>query len=122
MSSFPSSPRLLKGAIVGLDPFNPLTSVAIGLVFVYLLPSLVVTAGTELIASWLNWRAENLRKGLERMLDPALAQDLYDHPLIKKLSKSGRRPSYIPSGTFALALVDVIANLNEGGSAASQRL
>ena len=29
MSTFPGSPRLLKGAIVGLDPFNPLASVVV---------------------------------------------------------------------------------------------
>jgi hypothetical protein len=29
MSSFPDSPRLLKGAIIGLDPFNPLASVIV---------------------------------------------------------------------------------------------
>ncbi len=93
---------------------STILDVAIGLVFVYLLLSLIVTAGTELIASWLNWRADNLRKGLQRLLNPTLAQELYDHPLIKNLSKSGRWPSYIPAGTFALALVDVIANLNPG--------
>ncbi|MDP9342032.1 MAG: hypothetical protein M3Q23_08020 [Actinomycetota bacterium] len=29
MTTFPGSPRLLKGAIVGIDPFNPLASVVI---------------------------------------------------------------------------------------------
>src|SRR6266446_978804 len=29
MTSFPGSPRLLKGAIVGIDPFNPLASVVV---------------------------------------------------------------------------------------------
>ena len=29
MTTFPNSPRLLKGAIVGVDPFNPLASVII---------------------------------------------------------------------------------------------
>jgi len=29
MTSFPNSPRLQKGAIIGLDPFNPLASVVI---------------------------------------------------------------------------------------------
>ena len=29
MTTFPGSPRLLKGAIVGLDPFNPLASVVV---------------------------------------------------------------------------------------------
>ncbi|MDQ1260937.1 MAG: hypothetical protein QG575_118 [Euryarchaeota archaeon] len=29
MSTFPNSPRLMKGAIIGVDPFNPLASVVI---------------------------------------------------------------------------------------------
>src|SRR5881398_1843990 len=29
MSSFPGSPKLMKGAIIGLDPFNPLASIVI---------------------------------------------------------------------------------------------
>jgi hypothetical protein len=29
MSSFPGSPRVMKGAIIGLDPFNPLASIII---------------------------------------------------------------------------------------------
>ncbi|HEX8292709.1 MAG TPA: hypothetical protein VF570_13195 [Pyrinomonadaceae bacterium] len=29
MTSFPGSPRLFKGAIIGLDPFNPLASVVV---------------------------------------------------------------------------------------------
>ena len=29
MSSFPGSPRLLKGAIIGLDPAKPLASVVV---------------------------------------------------------------------------------------------
>ncbi len=29
MSSFPGSPKVQKGAIVGIDPFNPLASVVV---------------------------------------------------------------------------------------------
>src|SRR5260370_39726590 len=29
MSSFPGSPKVMKGAIIGLDPFNPLASIII---------------------------------------------------------------------------------------------
>ena len=29
MTTFPGSPRLQKGAIIGLDPFNPLASVVV---------------------------------------------------------------------------------------------
>jgi len=29
MSTFPGSPRLIKGAIIGLDPVNPLASIVV---------------------------------------------------------------------------------------------
>jgi hypothetical protein len=29
MNTFPGSPRLIKGAIVGIDPFNPVASVVV---------------------------------------------------------------------------------------------
>ena len=29
MTSFPGSPRLIKGAIIGIDPVNPLASIAV---------------------------------------------------------------------------------------------
>lgn len=99
---------------------SSILDVAVGLVFVYLLLSLVVTAGSELIASCLNWRAHTLRQAIQQFLDPALAEKLYDHPLIKKLSRRSRGPSYIPSATFALALVDVIADLSLGESRATR--
>jgi hypothetical protein len=93
---------------------STILEVAIGMVFIYLLLSLIVTAASELIASFLQWRAGTLRQGVRHLLDPSLEQQLYDHPLIKKLSKGKRGPSYIPAGTFALALVDVIADLDKG--------
>ena len=34
--------------------------VAIGMVFIYLLLSLIVTAASELIASFMNWRGKTL--------------------------------------------------------------
>ncbi len=88
--------------------------VAIGLIFVYLLLSLIVTAGTELLASCFRWRAKNLQKGIQRLLSPALAERLYAHPLIKVLSQHGHWPSYIPSQTFALALLDTLATPTSG--------
>ena len=59
---------------------STILDVAIGLVFAYLLLSLVVTAGTELLAACLKWRAKNLQKGIQRLLSPALAERLYDPP------------------------------------------
>jgi len=40
----------------------------------------------------------------------------YSHPLIKSLEESGRKPSYIPSRTFALTLLDLIAPSGGGES------
>jgi len=42
MTTFPGSPRLINGAIVGLDPFNPVASV---IVFQYNPDTLTRTAG-----------------------------------------------------------------------------
>jgi len=105
--------------------------VAIGVTFLYLLLALIVTTVQELVASALRLRAQNLYQALEGMLKgeaqvrardktPAvdastLLAEVYAHPLIKNLR--GKRlfspselalPSYIPSKTFALALLDVL--------------
>jgi len=93
--------------------------VAIGLAFVYLLVSLVVTAANELVASALKWRADHLWVGIRNLLNEfdsndgttgGLAAKVYNHPLIRQLSKPGKKPSYIPSRTFALALLDVLSD------------
>jgi len=100
---------------------SAIIDVAIGLMFVYLLLGLVVTAGTEMVSSGLGWRAKNLRAGLERLLGAALARELYAHPMVDRLAKRGQEPSYIPSETFALTLVDVIANLGPAPGAEPPR-
>lgn len=97
--------------------------VAIGLFFGYLVLSLAVTAANEMSAAWFRRRAWMLHKGVSTLLDDAqLADKLYEHPLIKSLSSPGsvvrrvpalrrlvgRGPSYIPSRTFAMALLDVL--------------
>lgn len=112
--------------------------VAIGVVFVYLLLSLIVTTVQELISTLLSFRANDLYSAIELMLKGdadddlakarALAGKLYQHPLIKNLVKEARpaapswlerargvgMPSYIPSRTFALALLDVLQHEQPG--------
>jgi len=109
--------------------------IAIGLVFMYLLLSLICTAVQEGLEGWLKVRAVDLERGIRELLQDqdgtGLTTELYDHPLInglfrgdyapaKQLSgKPGgpsRRlrlgtdlPSYIPSANFALALLDIAA-------------
>lgn len=97
--------------------------VAIGLFFGYLVLSLAVTAANEMSAAWFRRRAWMLRKGVVNLLDDeALASRFYDHPIVRSLYSPpgpiarlplmrrlvGRGPSYIPSRTFAIALLDVL--------------
>lgn len=97
--------------------------VAIGIVFVYLLVSLIVSAANELLAAIFKMRGRVLWQGIRNLLPTGegkqnIAQQVYEHPLITGLSPSAR-PSYIPSRTFALALLDVISGST--GQIASRR-
>ena len=85
--------------------------VAIGMVFIYLLLSLLCSAAAEYIEARVNNRARYLRQGINLLLNESagggvdLAQRLYDHGLVRPLYRDAQKlPSYIPSRTFALAL------------------
>lgn len=89
---------------------------AIGLVFVFLLLSLIATAVQEALQVWLRSRSKHLEAGIRRLLNDgagtSLADALYQHPLIRGLynaSDPKDRPSYIPTRNFALALLDMVA-------------
>lgn len=85
--------------------------VAIGMVFVYLLLSLVCSAANELIETILKNRAKKLEEGIRSLLNnESLADQVYNHTLVSGLyTKKKGKPSYIPSRTFALALLNVVA-------------
>jgi hypothetical protein len=95
--------------------------VVVGLVFIYLLLSIICTAAKEMIAALFSLRARNLAKGIANLLADkrikGLDQLLYDHPLIRGLSRGPKKPSYIPSKTFALAFLDGIAPFTADGTA-----
>ena len=89
--------------------------VAIGLVFVYMLLSLLCsTINEQVITRILSLRAKTLEAGITNMLaDPQgkeLVNQIYANPLIKGLSQNAasgkpRKPSYIPSNIFAQAVM-----------------
>lgn len=106
---------------------STILEVAIGVIFIYLLFSLISSAVNEYISSLLNKRGENLFEGIKNLLnDPnftGLAQKLYNHGLVDGISqaskdpnKPNRRPSYIASKTFALALLDILGSQSAGQS------
>lgn len=93
--------------------------VAIGIIFVYLLLSLICTALNEGIASLIDKRGRNLMGGIKNLLnDPeftGLAQQVYNHGLIGGISqhasnpnKVTRLPSYMSGQNFSLALLDIL--------------
>ena len=113
--------------------------VAIGMVFLFLLMSLVCTAIKEWIEALLKWRAMDLERAMRTLLDDPdgkATQALYSHPIIYSLFQGGydhrqlrsswlamgsgadrhmrlgaRRnlPSYIPTAHFATAFIDLVA-------------
>src|SRR5258708_4795182 len=104
---------------------SAILDIGIGIIFVYLLLSLVVTAANELLSALFKARGKTLWRGIcnllptgdkksdNSLLKKNFAQAIYDHPLIDGLAQ-GSRPSYIPSRTFTLALLDVIAGDGHG--------
>jgi hypothetical protein len=99
--------------------------IAIGIVFVYLLLSLLCTVINEGIANFLEMRGKNLLAGIKTLLnDPeftSLAQFVYNHGLIggvmqgaTDFSQKNRLPSYIAPTNFALALMDILGAKGAG--------
>jgi hypothetical protein len=110
----------------------PALDVAIGLSFVFFVLALVCSGINEALATWRRWRAQDLELGVWELLqDPeqgaAALQRFKQHPLIEpmlypdnkktaaaeppiengrpKTSRKTDFPSYIPSRTFATALL-----------------
>lgn len=111
---------------------SSIIDVAIGLVFVFLLLSLICSAANEIIESFLKQRASNLERGVKELIgqdNSGFIEKLYNHGMINALYRGKYKsapwwkfwrkadlPSYIPARNFALALLDLrhtTANLPE---------
>jgi hypothetical protein len=113
--------------------FGAALDVAIGLIFVYLLVSLFVTALNEYVSSFLNKRSEYLLGRVQSLLGGDGSEkktgewssemcSVWNHPLINALKSHGttedhctkrgallkNAPSYIPGKTFAVALTETL--------------
>lgn len=109
--------------------------VVIGLVFIYLLYSLLVTIIQEIIATRFGFRAKILQRSIFRMLEDenkfasrfksiiylfkksgnggdvnSTTFEFYKHPLIKFLAESNNhgKPSYILKETFSKVIIDLL--------------
>lgn len=113
---------------------SDILEVAIGIIFIYILVSIICSAVREGVETWLKTRSAYLEHGIRELLRDSsgtgLAQSIYRHPLISGLyladygddppprprgryewllAKGRGLPSYIPSKNFAVALMDLAA-------------
>jgi len=109
--------------------------VVIGLVFVYLLYSILATILQELLATWFSFRSKLLERAIFRMLEDGsifdrrfsslmslftrqnqvqdtttLTGSFYNHPMIKYLAedKYNSKPCYINKETFSKVMIDLL--------------
>jgi len=100
--------------------------VLIGLVLVYLLLSLMCSAAREVLAGMTRARSTMLAAGIRELLrnDIVLIRAFYEHPQIWSLYRGDydtavrtrALPSYIPSRSFAMALLDIAARGRDASS------
>ena len=109
---------------------SEILEVAVGVIFIFLLVSVICTAIREGMESFLKTRAAFLEHGIREMLHDrgavGIARTFYNHPLINSLyaenykprpgrarpaplARGGTLPTYIPTRNFALALMDIAA-------------
>jgi hypothetical protein len=110
-------------------PSLAILDIAVGLIFVFLIMSLLATAVREAVEQRLKSRAVHLHRGIRELLNDrdgnGLTKQLYEHPMVYSLfagkyeaitsgegqpsfgAKGGDMPSYIPARNFAAALIDL---------------
>ena len=109
--------------------------VVIGLVFIYLLYSMLTTILQELLATWFSFRSKLLERAIFRMLEDGSLFDkrfssfkalfkkpdhiqnsktltgmFYNHPMVKYLGENryNSKPSYITKETFSKVMIDLL--------------
>ena len=88
---------------------HPIIDVVLGLIFFYVVLSLVASAVQEWIASLCALRSKNLWAGVRTLIGEDYAALVYKHPLIDNLAKNGKKPSYIAPETLTTVLLHVVA-------------
>ena len=98
--------------------------VIIGLVFVYLLLSILCTAANEWVAALTKRRGEMLRRGIHQLLEnqptresgdaDAFVQEFYRHPLVTSMMHGGSHPTYLSPRNFAAVVTDLTTAAKPG--------
>jgi hypothetical protein len=87
--------------------------IAMGLIFIYLLLSIVCSAVQEWLGSLLDRRPKSLERGVRALFNDAKGMDLaarfYGHPIIRSLLPDAKKPSYISAETFSTVVLDLLS-------------
>ncbi|PTL83116.1 hypothetical protein [Vitiosangium sp. GDMCC 1.1324] len=84
-----------------------MVDVLLGVTFIFLAMSLICSAAVEGLEVFIRKRAKALQQTLTDILGDQGARDFYSHALIQSLKTvQGKPPSYIPTRTFVIALVE----------------
>jgi hypothetical protein len=109
---------------------STILDLAIGLIFTFLIISLVTSTATEALASVLGWRANTLLQGIKNLLNDqkfeGLARSIYNHGLTNPQANGAAtketeliaKPSYIDAKQFATALTE-LAGISSGVTGSS---
>lgn len=97
--------------------------VIVGMIFTFMLLSLLGTTVNELLSSWRGWRGNYLEEGLKRLLefkdDPSTYEKFEKNALFKQLhghdapGRMSKLPAWIKSTDFANILVSVVKKKGE---------
>jgi len=103
---------------------STILEVVIGVIFVYLLLSVLCTAANEWVASVTRRRGEMLRKGIRQLLEnqpthgegdrEAFLREFYKHPLITSLMHDENHPTYLAPRTFTAVVTDLLTAATPG--------
>jgi hypothetical protein len=104
---------------------SSMLDIAVGVLFIFLLMSVLATALNEIILSFMNLRGKFLYRGIKALFNETdatrnLVTKIYEHGQVcglyegDSLPTGKHMPAYIPSKNFALALLGIL----EDGSAA----
>lgn len=98
--------------------------VIIGVVFVYLLLSILCTSANEWASALTRRRGEMLRKGIRQLLQDqefggntnkdAFLEEFYRHPLIASLKHDKNHPAYIAPRSFVAVITDLLTVAKPG--------
>jgi glutaredoxin 2 len=88
---------------------SAMIEVILGIVFIYLLISLIRTILNEWVARVCNIRANVLEKWIQQFFtDPKMVEQFYNNPLIRGNQELNKKASYISSKSFATVVMDIV--------------